>query len=102
MKKLTFIFTMIMALAAYAQTDKSSIYLGAKSNLNFSSQNVKGGSDGSNINLSGTAGMFLIDNFLLNLTAGFQKDKLGSVSDRNIEIGPGLRYYFNNIFIGAA
>ncbi|MEP1094720.1 MAG: outer membrane beta-barrel protein [Cyclobacteriaceae bacterium] len=104
MKKLLFTMTMIAAFGvANAQTEEGGWFVGASSNLGFSSTSIDGVSDNANnFNLNGRAGYFFMENLTGGLAIGFSNTKQGDNKLTNTLIGPFVRYYVNGtFFVGA-
>ena len=88
---------------AFAQIEEGTVYLGASSNLSFSSTSIDGYSDNyNNFNLGFQGGYFVAENLALGALINFQKQTLGDQDASTTTLGLFGRYYINGaFFLGA-
>ena len=105
MKKLIFTFVAVAAMvtSAFAQTEAGKIYVGASSDLGFTSAKVDGDNNSSNIfGLDVNGGYFIIDDLSVNAELGFSYSSYDKNSSNTFSIGVGGRYYLPmKVFFGA-
>ena len=101
MKKTIILAAAMIAMAShslFAQTDQGSWYVGASSNLNYTS-----GGGTSQTSLAVSAGNFVSDNFALGLSVAYQNVDFGFGSQDQSVIGAFGRYYAGgNVILGAS
>ena len=110
MKNIALIIITLFTITIYGQTEKGKIYIGANSNLNFSSssssfenkstniiQSAENVNKFSHLNINGEVGYFLIDNLTSGLNINFSRTNPDDDSAQNIYIvSPFVKYYFLN------
>lgn len=105
MKKLLALslFSLLFISLVNGQTQSGTLFIGAESKMNFSSQNSKSKYDGKTVgdgssmttfDFNLTLGYFVIDNLVLGISPGISHQESKGYTTNAYVIGPLARYYF--------
>ena len=106
MKKVLQIATIVAIIGcASAQTDKGGLLVGASSSFGYSSTSYDDPTvrNTTSFDLDVRTGYFLMDNLVLGLNIGYEKEKQGDDETTTTLVGPFVRYYIiGTFFIGTS